>query len=129
MFMIDFWISILRNLQSFVIPRSIKVVPQTTPIYFIHMEAESIFVNIFVRHFFEVFEHIWSYYSDYDEAMLEDMIELVESILQCVVLVMGMEMDDVFRCLRDLIATMKTDHEQRRLRGRGRPEVCVQEDQ
>ena len=39
----------------------------------------------------QVFEHIQSHYTDYDDLMMRDVMELLESIVQCLLLLVGLD--------------------------------------
>lgn len=70
-----------------------------------------------------LFQDIRLQYLEYNDTMVEDVIELLESIIQCLV-----TDDDIMGCMRHLLVVLKTDHDQRmvRRRRRGRPELLIE---
>ncbi len=78
------------------------------------------------------FQHIQSSYLNYDEEMLEDVMDIIETILQCIVALLGapdnVTVNELFTCLQ-LVAAVKADYELRKRRCRGRPGVYVGDDQ
>lgn len=74
-----------------------------------------------------VVDNVRSQYLNYDDTMLEDMIDLLEVVFQCLVVVKGD--NNVFRSMADLIVALKADEEHRMARGRGRPRVVIESEQ
>ena len=77
-----------------------------------------------------IFEHIQSHYNDYDELMAQDVLELLESIVQCLVLLIDLDNeDDIFTVVKDLILAIERDLQLRKVRVKGRPPILIEENQ
>ena len=78
-----------------------------------------------------IFEHIQSHYNDYDKLMAQDVLKLLESIVECLVLLIDLDNeDDIFIAVKDLIfLAIERDLEMRRVRVKSQPPILIEESQ
>ena len=74
-------------------------------------------------------EHIRSVYPHSDEDVRKDLLELAEQVLQYLILLDNVIDSDLFTSVRDLVTIMSASQERSTARKKGRPEICIGEDQ